>query len=623
MEETLSFAPLLIVIFLAFLVPMLLARFKRLRLPIVVGELIAGIIVGRSGFGWVAHHDPVLDLLSEFGFVFLMFLSGMEIDFSSLGALDSKNGDKGKFKWGPVQLGVVSFGLTLVFSVGLGYLFYYFGFVQNAWMMALILSTTSLGIVVPVLKEKGISNGSYGQSLLVAALVADFATMFLITVLVAAISSGLTLDILLIGVLFVAFFFMYRFGMLFFNRWRVVRRTINELSSATAQIKVRAAFTVMLIFVVLSERIGTEIILGAFLAGAIVSLLKQPEDDSLEHELNAIGFGFFIPIFFIMVGVDFNLAALTDSPTALALAPLLVLAALVVKFVPALVFKLAYSWRQTLGAGAILSSRLSLIIAASAIGLRMGIISESVNSEIVLVSLITVSFAPVIFSRIVPSADEMGKKIILVAGSSELGIRIAEHLAHHQEEVVLVAKNDKQQERAARRGLKAVIARIDQEDPVLVPYFENAKSVVCVYNDLESSFQLARKAKQNFGVDHVVVRVDDPKGIERFRSIGAMTMNIAMDRAALLAVLVRNPGMYGLLTRTDDDKDVGEVRVTNPAHFGKRIRDLHLPADVLILALDRDGEFLIPTGDTQLESGDRLSMLGKVDCIELAVQFFR
>ena len=82
MDEHLSFAPLLLVIFLAFAVPMLLTRFKRLRLPIVVGELIAGIIVGRSGFGWIEQHDPVLDLLAEFGFVFLMFLSGIEIDFS-------------------------------------------------------------------------------------------------------------------------------------------------------------------------------------------------------------------------------------------------------------------------------------------------------------------------------------------------------------------------------------------------------------------------------------------------------------------------------------------------------------------------------------------------------------
>ena len=277
MEETLSFIPLLTVIFLAFIVPIILSRFKRLRLPIVVGELIAGIIVGRSGFGWVGQHDPVLDLLSEFGFVFLMFLSGMEIDFSSLGMFGNGAVRNKPKKLGPVQLGVISFALTLALSILVGFGFSQFGLVQNPWMMALILSTTSLGVVVPVLKEKELSSGSYGQSLLVAALIADFATMFLITVLVAAVSKGLSLDILVIGVLFVAFFLMYRFGMFFFNRLAVVRRTIEELSHATAQIKVRAAFTMMLIFVALSETIGTELILGAFLAGAIVSLLKQPE----------------------------------------------------------------------------------------------------------------------------------------------------------------------------------------------------------------------------------------------------------------------------------------------------------------------------------------------------------
>lgn len=81
MEDTFSFIPLLIVLLLAFLVPLALSRFKRLSLPIVVGEILAGILIGRSGLGLVQAHDPVLEMLAEFGFVFLMFLSGMEIDF--------------------------------------------------------------------------------------------------------------------------------------------------------------------------------------------------------------------------------------------------------------------------------------------------------------------------------------------------------------------------------------------------------------------------------------------------------------------------------------------------------------------------------------------------------------
>ncbi len=446
--------------------------------------------------------------------------------------------------------------------------------------------------------------------------------MFMITVLVAAISQGLTLDILLIGVLFVAFFFMYRFGMFFFNRLRVVRRTIEEISSATTQIKVRAAFTIMLIFVALSETTGTEVILGAFLAGAIVSLLRRQEDEHLEHELNVIGYGFFIPIFFIMVGVDFNLAALTGSSQALILVPELLVAAVAVKFLPVLIFKTTYSWRQTFGAGAILSARLSLIIAASAIGLRLGIISEAVNSSIVLVSLVTVSLAPIVFSAIIPSADDDREKLILVAGASELGIRVAEHIQLHHDQVLLIAKNEDQQERAGLRGLSSVIARIDQDDPQLSPFLERTRSVVCVYNDTEFSYQVCKLARQVYGIDHVVARVDDPQDMARFEDLGVITMNIAIDRAAILALMARNPGIYNLLTRTTDDKDIDEITISNPGAYGKRIREVPLPEEVLILAMYRDGEFVIPNGDTELSRGDRLSLLGSYSCLERAREIF-
>ena len=453
MEETLSFLPLLIVIFLAFLVPITLSRFKKLRLPIVVGEIIAGIIIGRSGFGWVQHHEVVLDLLAELGFVFLMFLSGMEIDFSSLGLFGSKKKSENQ-PASPIRLAAISFLLTLGLSILIGFAFTRTGMASSPWMIALILSTTSLGVVVPVLKEQGLSSGRYGQTLLIAALIADFATMLLITVVVAALSHGLTLDILLIGLLFVAFFLVYYFGGIFFNRIKGIRRVLEELSSATSQIKVRAAFTMMLVFVALAEMLGTEIILGAFLAGAIVSLLKRPEDSELVHQLDAIGYGFFIPIFFIMVGVDFNLASLFSSPSALLLVPYLLLAAAIVKLLPALVFKTSFNWRLTLAAGTLLSSRLSLIIAASAIGMRIGVISEPFNAAIILVAIITVMIAPPLFVKMVPGDDLEENPAIVVMGAGPLGLQVAQHIQGHGDPVIIIDEDPARIERAARSGLR-------------------------------------------------------------------------------------------------------------------------------------------------------------------------
>ena len=320
-----SFTPLLIVISLAFIVPLLLTRFKRLRLPIVVGEILAGIVVGSSGFGWVTHEDQLLTLLAEFGFVFLMFLAGMEIDFANLNIelpgvaraggtrtdlTSSQRRERRAF--GPLSISLMGFILTLSLSAIVGFALLQVGLVSSPWMMALIMSTTSLGVVMPVLKEQELIRGRFGQTILIAALVADFATMILITVVIATISHGLTLDILLISLLFVVFFLLYRLGIVSLNRFESLRRTLEDLSHTTARIKIRGAFTIMLLFVVLAEVLGAEIILGAFIAGAMLSLLSTREDLEAMHQLEAVGFGFFIPIFFIMVGVNFNLGALLE-----------------------------------------------------------------------------------------------------------------------------------------------------------------------------------------------------------------------------------------------------------------------------------------------------------------------
>jgi Kef-type K+ transport system membrane component KefB len=134
-----------------------------------------------------------------------------------------------------------------------------------------------------------------------------------------------------------------------------------------------------------------------------VSLLRTPEDRELSSQLEAIGFGFFIPIFFIMVGVDFNLPALLSSTAALLSVPLLLIAAITVKVIPALVFRLNHSWREALAAGILMCPRLSLIIAAAAIGAKLGIIDESVNAGIVLVAIVTVTAAPLAFLRVSPA----------------------------------------------------------------------------------------------------------------------------------------------------------------------------------------------------------------------------
>ena len=402
MDEARSFAPLLIVVMLAFLVPLLISVLRRrLAIPIVVGEIVGGMIVGQSGLGWVLPDNDALHLLKELGFVLLMFLSGMEIDFRSLRGPDSHQARQ-QSSWSPLSIAVLNFGATLLLAGAFAWGLKWIGATTDPWMMGLILSTTALGVVVPILKETGLSQTLFGQTIILASVIADFVTMFLISLLVAVVSSGLTAEILLVFLLFVAFFFAARFGS-FLSRIDALQRVIQELSHATAQIKVRAAFSTLLIFVVLAERLGIEIIIGAFLAGAIVALLRTPEDRELARQFEAIGFGFFIPIFFIMIGVDFNLPALLSSTGALLSVPLLLIAAIAVKVIPAFVLRLNHTWREALAAGILMCPRLSLIIAAAAIGEKLGVIDESVNAGIVLVAIVTVTASPLGFLRVFPA----------------------------------------------------------------------------------------------------------------------------------------------------------------------------------------------------------------------------
>jgi Kef-type K+ transport system membrane component KefB len=555
MEEGFNFIPLLIVVGLAALAPVLLARFK--AIPVVVGEILAGILIGKSGLGLV-HEELTLELLAEIGFAFLMFLSGLEINFSILFNPSRQRQKKGL---SPLWTASLSFVLSVTLAILFSFVIVGRNLARDPWMMALILSTTSLGIVVPVLKERDLHATSYGQSVMLAALLADFLTMFLITVYVALLSSGLTFEILLIGVLFVAFLVTYRLGLRQIRR-PAVQRLIEQISGATSQFKVRTALALMMAFVVLAEFVGVELILGAFLAGVVVSLIRPPGDEALRHDLEAIGYGFFIPVFFIMVGVGFDFRTLLDEPSALYLASLLLIVAVGLKMVGALAFKATFTWRETLGAGSLLSARLSLIIAASAIGLRMGVISDATNAAIILIAALTAVIAPLGFNGLLPSPEETGRRHYLIFGAANIGMAVAQELRAHGEEVCFAEPDQRLAKFARKEGFMVVEGRIltecfDDIEPRAV------KAILALNSDDDENFQAAKSAF-SLGIENVVALVNEPTRVNEFTDLGAQAFAPSMLRPKLLTTMARNPSIFRLLTSTSDDRDIREFQLFNP-----------------------------------------------------------
>jgi Kef-type K+ transport system membrane component KefB len=412
---------LMIVMLASFLVPILVSRGKRIAIPIVVGELVAGIIIGPSLLGWVVIEGQAMEFLRDFGLAYLMFIAGMEIDFNMLGRIARESGQKvrGRLR-NPIFLGSMSFLLTLGLSYGISYLLMKQGYTDSPWMFTLILSTTSLGVVLPVLKERMLSDTPFGQTVLMTALLADFVTMLLISLYATFIvAGGLDVEMLLVFLLFLAMAFLHRTSRIL-SRLPWISELVEELSHATAQIKLRACLAMMVGFVVLAEMLHSEMILGAFIAGVIVSMLTLSEDRRVEKDLEAFGFSFFIPIFFVLVGVGFDLNVLMSSEEAMLLVPILLASAIAVKFLPALLFRFAFSWRETLAAGSLLSARLSLIIAASLIALDLSIIDDATNSAIILVAVISVTFAPLLFTMILPETERI---VITRSARGDLALR--------------------------------------------------------------------------------------------------------------------------------------------------------------------------------------------------------
>jgi Kef-type K+ transport system membrane component KefB/Trk K+ transport system NAD-binding subunit len=603
------FLPLMLVVVLAFLVPVLLSRFR--RVPVVVGEILAGIIIGPSVLGLVTGHEPTLEFLAEIGFAFLMFLSGLEIDFSILFAASRRVGKNGPSS---LLLAGLSFMLTLVLALAIGFGLSSVGYVRDPWMMTLILSTTSLGIVVPVLKESRLSSGRFGQTILLAALLADFLTMFLITVYVAVRSTGLTLEILLIVLLFVPVVLLYQLGV----RWLripAVRRVFDELSDATAQIKVRGAFAIMVGFVVLAELLGAELILGAFLGGVLASLLSGKGEEKLRHKLDAIGFGFFVPLFFIFVGIQFDLSAFLAEQNVWLLLPILLVGAFSIKIISSLVFRFAFSWRETLASGLLLSARLSLIIAASAIGMSLGAISESTNAAIILVAALTATVAPLAFNSLQAGAEEQHKHITLIYGNNDLAFQVARDLKAHGEDICFVEAEVEPATAINKQGFDLeysvgnLTGCIDSFPPVQIEAFLALD--IKDYNNLEA----CRVARAR-GIEHVITLVVEPLLLSDFKKLGVQTLTPTIHRSSVLALMARNPALFELMTSTTDGRDLRELILMNPDLNGKRLSEVRFPGELRVLAIRRNDEVIVPHGTTRLALGDHLTILGDLDVIQ-------
>jgi Kef-type K+ transport system membrane component KefB len=376
-----EFTNLLIVVAIGFVAPLALAFVPALRLPPVVLQIVAGIVVGPAVLGWVEIDEPVR-VLSILGLAFLLFLAGLEIDYERL---------RGRLAVEAATGFAASFGLALA----VGALLKATGVADDLLFVAIVLSATSLGVVVPVLRDSGRVDSSFGQLVIAAASIADFATIILLTLFFSGESSSATSTLILLAG-FLGLIALLGLAIAEAEHLKRLRAAFKRLHGTTAEIRVRGAFVLLVGLTALATNLGLELILGAFLAGSVLKLIDHEamnDQEQLHGKLDAIGFGVFIPVFFVSVGINYDLDSLADAST-LAQVPVFVLALLIVRGLPALLYSGSLGRRDVIVAGLLQATSLPFIVTATAIGTSLGAIEPAGAAAFIAAGLVTVIVFP-------------------------------------------------------------------------------------------------------------------------------------------------------------------------------------------------------------------------------------
>lgn len=376
---------LLIIVFVAMLAPLIAEWNTKYKLPVVVVEVFLGILIGPHVFN-LANLDGVIGTLGELGLAFLLFMVGFEIDIDRI---------RGK----PLSLAVsgwlLSFGTALIFM----FFFSKIGLISTPPLMAAVaLSTTALGVLIPILRDRNELQTNFGKNMVAVAAMSEFCPLLLISLMVIPAHGTIIHTLLMIS--FILVVLLAAFVAIKARPSRILELMAYTMQSS-GQLPVRVCILVQVLFVALATKFGLNIVIGAFAAGLVVGLANKGEGgEILRQKLDAIGYGFLIPIFFIVVGMKFEVGALWSVPLAPLQILLLLGLLLVIRTVPLILYKQELSIDDKISfafySG---TSALPLILIITEIGVSAGLMPANRAAILVSVGMISVLLFPLLASK--------------------------------------------------------------------------------------------------------------------------------------------------------------------------------------------------------------------------------
>ena len=592
---------LFLVVLLALVIPIFMARFQISNVPTAVAEIIVGIIMGSSGFNLITStHD--LTFLSNLGVILLMFLSGMEIDFD---LLQRKNNPKGKSQAGktvdPLKTAITAFIGIVIMAFVLAYVLRLTGLFSEVMLAAIILMTVALGVVIATLKEKDILGRPIGQTILLTAVLGEVIPLLLLTIY-ASINGGNAEQLWLIILLFVAAIFLLR-------RFKQPYLWFAKITKSTTQLDIRLAFFLIFALVTVAETVGAENILGAFLAGMVMKLLEPSE--ATKDKLTSIGYGFFIPIFFIMTGVGLNLRSLFAHPSSLMLLPVLVIFLFIAK-VPVLLTYVRYFQKKNAFAGGFLTATtITIVLPTLQVARKLHAITSTQSDAFILAAVIVCILSPIVFnSNFVLLPEDKIKEKVAIVGANAVTVPVAHDLhANWYSVKMFTDKKNQYKTYDSRVENLTFLPNLDEETLEKDGVFDG-DIVVAANRADEDNIKIARIAKEK-GVNRVIARLSevDSKTLTEFNEKGIEVFNSTNVHAALMRAMIESPTVYRIMT--DTKNILYSVKVKNTHYTGRQLMDLEFIDQITVSRIKRGDEWLIPRGATVIEQGDILVFSGE------------
>ena len=387
-----NFDNLVAVLAVAVAVPLVLAALPRVPVPGPVLEIAAGIVLGPAVLGLV-QPDQAVRLVSTIGLAFLLFLAGLEIDVRH-------------FRGPRARLTGLALGLSALLALITGIVLHAAGVVESPLLVGIILIATSLGLIVPILEDAGVTGRPVGQFAIAGASLGEVSSVVLLSLFFSDHATAIGPKLLLLSLLGVLVVLVVT-ATLRIERSMWITAMLNRLADTSAQIRIRLSMLLVVGLGAVATHLGFEAILGAFIAGAILRLVDADAERKhpLFHpKLEAIGYGFLIPVFFVTSGLTFNLSVLFSSAATVLRVPLFLLALLAVRALPAILYRSALaSIREVAAVGLLQATSLPFIVAATTIGLQLHAIRPANAAALVAAGLFSVIIFPAISLQLLRS----------------------------------------------------------------------------------------------------------------------------------------------------------------------------------------------------------------------------